>query len=191
MRADLSRVEYPTVDLVPCGRCQTTTTTPGELIGHYIQLHRLGQDAAEQEAAEQARRCPGCGRRGGITHNKTCQWKDWRPHVIPTVPTPPTPLWSYAVPVLLPLRVAMRAFRKSYLAHAVSECGGDAVKLSVVLGVCRTSVHDALKDVGLPKLGDKATYTCGRCGKTGHNAATHQKRKRRRTLTGSPGRAGT
>ena len=89
------------------------------------------------------------------------------------------PLWSYAVPVLLPLRVAMRSFRKSYLAHAVSECGGDSTRLAVALGLAPHSIHDTLKDAGLPRLGDKATYTCGRCHLQGHNAATCKSKRRK------------
>ena len=165
----------PAAETVGCSRCSARYATPGELIAHLAYVHVMGDEQARLEAMQAAESCPGCGRRSGA-HNKTCPVREtWRP----PAPASPRPLWSYAMPVLLPLRVAMRAFRKSYLAHAVSECGGDAAKLSVALGVCRTSVHDALKDVGLPRLGDKATYTCGRCHLQGHNAATCKSKRRK------------
>ena len=176
MRASPAR-HASIVDLVPCGRCQTTTTTPGELIGHYIQLHRLGQDAAEQEAADQARKCPGCGRRGGITHNTTCQWKDWRPHVIATVPKS---AWVYTMATLLPLRVAMRAFRRSYLAHVVHAAGGDPNRITEILGLAPRSIYELALENKLTGVGIAGQKTCSRCRQTGHTSRASRCPKRRR-----------
>ena len=172
MRAALSRPES-TADLVGCGRCSARYATPGELLAHLSHVHVMGDEQARLEAMQAAESCPGCGRRGG-THNKMCAYRVTG--LTPVAASSPRPLWSYAVPVLLPLKVAMRAFRTSYLAHAVTECAGDAALLSAVLGV---RVRGALKDAGLPKLEDKATYTCGRCRTPGHTSATCRSRRRK------------
>ena len=168
----------PAAETVGCSRCSARYATPGELIAHLAYVHVMGDEQARLEAMQAAESCPGCGRRSG-NHNKTCRVRGtWKPPAA-LAPASPRPLWSYAMPVLLPLRVAMRAFRRSYLAHAVAECGGDAIKLAPVLGIERNTVHQALKAAGLPRLGDKATYTCGRCGRGGHNAATCRRRRRK------------
>lgn len=157
--------------LVRCRRCACEYATPGELIAHKEFLHRMGPDAARKEAAEDATACPGCGRRSGA-HNKRCRYPMWRPVVAPPKP------WVYEVPTPLPLRVALRAFRKSYLAHVLRVTGPDQRRLAEVLGLAGPAqVRHAYDWSGL--TANKGNQKCSRCGDRFHNARRCPKPRRR------------
>ncbi len=166
------------LDPVPCGRCTMTFTRPGEALAHYVQLHGLGIDLAEREAADQAQRCPGCGHRGGLVHNRLCTRKDWRPLITvrSTTPVSPPTAWVYSMPVLLPLRVAVNAFRKSYVAHVKEICGGSYAEMGKTLGYTPAGLYVLLSREGVTNPSKQA---CRRCRRPGHNARGCPKRRAR------------
>ena len=165
-------------ETVACRRCECVFTTPGSLIEHKRYAHLLPDELAIREAAEDAAACPSCSRRSGH-HNQSCGRKDWKPVGMQWLPRP-FDAWTYAMPVLLPLRVAMRAFRRSYLAHVVTAAKGDPDTITKILGLVPRSIYQLAHDEKLTGLGIAGQVRCSRCQQIGHTSRSSRCPNRRR-----------
>jgi hypothetical protein len=149
---------------VACRRCTSTYDPLGALVAHKTYEHGMAEGAARDEAAQDARACPGCGRRSG-THAPRCRLPSWRPYDAAERWPASAEAFTYAMPVLLPLRVAARAFRASYLGHVKRLCAGDVQRFARILGIRESSVSVTLRNAGVPP---HLTRRCRLCGGLAH-----------------------